>query len=112
MTMTIMPLLLLATSATTNMLQDAWRVPYQVGQQVQFTISGQPSDFQPCVVTENNPVAALRVHCEAFRQWVAGDYIVYGPSQIRPAGPPPATGSPAPSTTPAPSTPAPAGTPK
>jgi hypothetical protein len=54
---------------------DSWRAQYKVGDKVQMTISGSESDFQTCTVTENDPSAVMRVRCDAFKHWVAGDYI-------------------------------------
>jgi hypothetical protein len=65
---------------------DAWRSQYRVGQQVDFSVSGNAADFQRCVVTENAPEAVMRVRCQAFKHWSAGNYIVYGPTSIRAAG--------------------------
>ncbi len=48
-----------------------------------FSISGNASDHQTCTVAENNPQAVMRVNCEAFKQWTAGRYIVYGKDYIR-----------------------------
>ncbi len=56
---------------------DAWRQPYQVGQEVQFSVSERPADMQNCVVTENEPDRVMRVRCEAFKHWAARVYIVY-----------------------------------
>ncbi len=63
---------------------DEWRSQYKIGDKVQFSISGNASDFQTCIVSENSPQAAMRVKCEDFKQWSAGSYIVYGKSDIRP----------------------------
>jgi biotin carboxyl carrier protein len=64
---------------------DEWRGQYKVGDKVQFTISGKASDRQTCEVTENEPEAVMKVSCEEFKQWVAGNYIVYGKNYISPA---------------------------
>lgn len=63
---------------------DEWRGQYKIGDKVQFSISGNASDYQTCAVTENSPQAVMRVNCEAFKQWTAGRYIVYGKGYIRP----------------------------
>ena len=63
---------------------DEWRSQHKIGDKVQFSISGNASDYQTCTVAENNPQAVLRVVCEAFKQWTAGRYIVYGKDYIRP----------------------------
>lgn len=52
--------------------RDAWRAQYKVGDQVQLSISGSASDYQTCVVTENDPADLMRARCEAFKYWVAG----------------------------------------
>lgn len=54
---------------------DEWRTQYKVGDKVQISISGNQSDYQTCTVTENDPNAVMRVRCEAFKFWSAGDYI-------------------------------------
>ncbi len=54
---------------------DEWRTQYKVGDKVQISVSGNQSDYQTCTVTENDPNAVMRVRCEAFKFWVAGDYI-------------------------------------
>jgi len=63
---------------------DEWRAPYKVGDSVQFSISGRASDFQKCKVSNNEPGFPMRVECDAFKQWTAGSYVVYGKSSIRP----------------------------
>ena len=63
---------------------DEWRGQYKIGDKVQFSVSGNASDFQTCTVTENSPQAVMRVKCENFKQWSAGSYIVYGKNYIRP----------------------------
>ena len=63
---------------------DEWRDQYKIGDKVQFSISGNASDFQICTVAENSPQGLMRVTCEAFKQWAAGRYIVYGKGYIRP----------------------------
>lgn len=63
---------------------DEWRGQYTVGGKVPFSISGNASDYQTCTVTENSPQGVMRVKCEAFKQWTAGNYIVYGKGNIRP----------------------------
>lgn len=63
-----------------------FRAQYRVGQQVSFSISERPEDFQTCTVVDNTPDAVMRVRCNAFRHWAAGNYIVYGAGNIRPLG--------------------------
>ena len=63
---------------------DEWRSQYKTGDKVQFSISGNASDHQTCTVAENNPQGLMRADCEAFKQWTAGRYIVYGKDYIRP----------------------------
>jgi len=63
---------------------DEWRAAYKVGDQVQFTVSGNEADFQTCTVSTNDPGFPMRVACKAFKQWGAGSYIVYGKSSLRP----------------------------
>ena len=65
---------------------DEWQAGFRVGQQVQFSVSENPADFQPCVVSENPPGGLMRVKCQAFKHWAAGTYIVYGPKNLRMAG--------------------------
>ena len=65
---------------------DEWRAPYKVGDTVQFSISGRASDFQKCKVSNNEPGFPMRVECDAFKQWTAGSYVVYGKSSIQGAG--------------------------
>ncbi len=62
---------------------DEWRAPYKVGDFVQFSISGRASDFQKCKVSNNEPGFPMRVECDAFKQWTAGSYVVYGKSSIQ-----------------------------
>ncbi len=62
---------------------DEWRGQFKIGDKAQFSISGNASDFQTCIVTENHPQNSMRVKCEAFRQWSESTYIVYGKSSIR-----------------------------
>jgi hypothetical protein len=62
---------------------DEWRAQYKVGDSVQFSISDRASDFQKCKVSSNEPGVPMRVECDAFKQWMAGSYIVYGKSSIR-----------------------------
>lgn len=63
-----------------------FRAQYRVGQQVSFSISERPDDFQTCTVVDNTPDAVMRVRCNAFKHWAAGNYIVYGAGNIRPLG--------------------------
>lgn len=91
----------LVIASAANAQGERYRAAYQVGQQVMFSISGSAGDFHPCVVTENRPGAVMRVRCQAFRHWSAGNYIVYGPEYIRPAGPTGAAPAPSRTTTPA-----------
>jgi hypothetical protein len=65
---------------------DDWQSAYQVGDQVNFSISGSETEFQPCTIAENWPGGIMKVNCGSFRQWVAGRYIVYGPSYLRKGG--------------------------
>ncbi len=53
---------------------EEWCKNYKIGDKIQHTISGSPSDFQTCTVTENNSGDLMRVRCEAFKYWVAGIY--------------------------------------
>jgi hypothetical protein len=62
---------------------DEWRAPYKVGDLVQFSISGRASDFQKCKVSNNEPGFPMRVQCDAFKQWTAGSYVVYGKGSIQ-----------------------------
>lgn len=62
---------------------DEWRGEFEVGDKVQFSISGKTPDFQTCTVAENNPQFVMRVKCNAFKQWGAGTYIVHSESNIR-----------------------------
>lgn len=66
--------------------QDDFAVQYRVGQKVHFSVSGEATDFQTCTVSENPPGGLMRVRCDQFRQWAAGNYIVYGPGYVRPLG--------------------------
>lgn len=63
--------------------RDEWRNQYKVGDKIEFSISGNASDFQICTVSENSPQAVMRVKCEKFKQWTAGNYIVYGKDYVR-----------------------------
>jgi hypothetical protein len=74
---------------------DTWKSQFRVGQQVDFSVSERPEDFQRCAVTENSPGSVMRVRCQAFKTWAAGNYIVYGPKSIRAAGSGDAAASPA-----------------
>lgn len=67
---------------------DAWRADYSVGDKVKFSISGKAADFQSCTVAENIPDAVMRVKCDAFKDWVAGVYIVFSEGNIRKTAPP------------------------
>jgi hypothetical protein len=63
--------------------RDAYRSGYSVGDKVYFSVSGKSADFQPCVVAENKPEEVMRVKCNAFRDWVAGVYIVHSEGTLR-----------------------------
>lgn len=62
---------------------DEWRGQYKIGDKVQFSISGNASDFQICTVTENNPQAVMLVKCDEFKQWKAGMYIVHSEENLQ-----------------------------
>jgi hypothetical protein len=62
---------------------DEWRGGYSVGDMVYFSISTKTTDFQPCTVTENAPEQVMRVKCAAYKDWVAGVYIVHSEGSIR-----------------------------
>ncbi len=62
---------------------DEWRGQYKIGAKVSFSISGNASDHQTCTVSENSPQGIIRVMCGDFKQWTAGNYIVYGKGFIR-----------------------------
>lgn len=59
-----------------------WRATYPVGTTVRFTASGRPGDAQTCMVSENRPNSVMRVQCDAFESWRAGEHIVYAPEYI------------------------------
>jgi hypothetical protein len=61
---------------------ESWRQPFQVGQEVQFSVSERAADMQTCIVTENEPDQMMRVRCKAFKQWAARVYIVYGKGNL------------------------------
>jgi len=63
---------------------DEWRAQYKVGDKTSFSISGNAADHQICTVSENSPQGIMRVACGDFKQWTAGNYIVYGKNYIRP----------------------------
>ena len=63
--------------------RDAWRSEYSVGDKVQFSISGKAADFQTCTVAENKSEDVMRVKCAAFKDWVAGLYIVHSEGTLR-----------------------------
>jgi hypothetical protein len=62
---------------------DEWRGEFEVGDKVQFSISGKAADFQTCTVTENDPQFVMRIKCAAYKQWEAGTYIVHSQNEIR-----------------------------
>jgi hypothetical protein len=66
--------------------QGGFQARYKVGDRVRFSVSGQHSDFQSCTVSENPPGGLMRVRCNAFKAWAAGNYIVYGASHLAPSG--------------------------
>lgn len=78
--------------------RDAWRGDYNLGDKVNFSVSGKAADFQSCTVAENKPEEVMRVKCDAFKDWVAGVYIVHSEGTIRKT-PPPAEDEPDPKTT-------------
>ncbi|MFT3743213.1 MAG: Tudor-knot domain-containing protein [Pyrinomonadaceae bacterium] len=63
--------------------RDAWRSEYNVGDKVEFSVSGKMADFQTCTVAENKPDDMMRVKCNAFKDWVAGLYIVFSEGTLR-----------------------------
>jgi hypothetical protein len=62
---------------------DEWRGEFEVGDKIQFSISGRSADFQTCTVVENDPDRVMRVKCDAFKQWEAGTYIVHAKYYVR-----------------------------
>lgn len=68
--------------------RNAWRSEYNIGESVNFSVSGKAADFQVCTVAENKPEDMMRVKCNAFKDWVAGVYIVHSEGTIRKTAPP------------------------
>lgn len=68
--------------------RDAWRSEYNVGDKVEFSVSGKSADFQTCAVAENKPEDMMRVKCNAFNDFVAGVYIVHSEGTLRRDKPP------------------------
>lgn len=68
--------------------RDAWRSEYNVGEKVEFSVSGKPADFQTCAVSENKQEDMMRVKCNAFKDFVAGVYIVHSEGTLRRDKPP------------------------
>lgn len=65
---------------------DEWRGEFEVGDKIQFSISGRSADYQTCTVVENDPDRVMRVKCDAFKQWDAGTYIVHAKHYVRKKG--------------------------
>jgi len=76
-------------SGSTSLGQDDWRADYAVGDEVMFSISGRDIDMQPCMIVQNDAGSAMRVECEKYKHWPAGDYMVYEAGSLSAAAPGP-----------------------